>query len=71
MKSAVSPRAGQDSLVMRGPLDLNVKSLKFSVHCAVGSIYFGAQLDKLRPFLELEFWYPIEHIICSSLLEWA
>ena len=24
MKSAVSPRAGQDSLVMRGPLDLNV-----------------------------------------------
>ena len=29
MKSAVSPRAGQDSLVMRGPLDLNVKSLNF------------------------------------------
>ena len=31
MKSAVSPRAGQDSLVMRGPLDLSVQSLYFSV----------------------------------------
>ena len=34
------------------------------------SVYFSAQLNKLRPILKFEFWYPIEHIVvpaCSSV----
>ena len=44
-----------------------VDHLKTHLHihtaqCVLCSVYFSAQPNKLRPILELEFWYPIEHI---------
>ena len=41
-----------------------------SAQCALCSVYFCAQPNKLRPILKFEFWYPIEHIFvpaCSSV----
>ena len=40
-----------------------------SAQCAVCKVYFSAQLNKLRPILNLKKYYPIQHIFvpaCSS-----
>ena len=40
-----------------------------SAQCVLCSVYFSAQLNKLRPILKFEKYYPIEHIFvpaCSS-----
>ena len=40
-----------------------------NAHCVLCAVYFSAQLNKLRPILEFEKYYPIEHIFvpaCSS-----
>ena len=41
-----------------------------TAQCVLCSVFFCAQLNKLRPILKFEFWYPIEHILvpaCSSV----
>ena len=41
-----------------------------NVQCVLCSVYFSAQLNKLRPILRFEFWHPVEHIFvpaCSSV----
>ena len=40
-----------------------------TAQCAVCKVYFSAQLNKLRPILNLKKYYPIQHIFvpaCSS-----
>ena len=40
-----------------------------SAQCVLCSVYFSAQLNKLRPILKFKKYYPIEHIFvpaCSS-----
>ena len=41
----------------------------YNAQCAVCKVYFSAQLNKLRPILNLKKYYPIQHIFvpaCSS-----
>ena len=41
----------------------------YTAHCVLCAVYFSAQLNKLRPILNLKKYYPIQHIFvpaCSS-----